>query len=227
MRDPSVGNNDATRGFVGGEDCKRVANPDRIVTCLPGHHITFILSSQRADLARTCPFLYASGMNRYYIPRKKSSKAKLLDQVQGVSRQLRTHFARHLLETGLYAGQENVIELLAAEGALTPGAIARTLGVRPPTITKTVTRLEEQGFVARRPSESDGRQIEVFLTESGEAILESVAKARKSAEAEALSGVKKKDRKELMRLLEMLSDTLETGPSGDVRQVPEADDEDD
>ncbi len=31
---------------------------------------------------------------------------------------------------------------LAAEDGLTPGILAQRLGVRPPTITKTITRLQ-------------------------------------------------------------------------------------
>ena len=154
-------------------------------------------------------------MNRYFIPENKSSKGDVVAAIQMVARQARTHYARHLLETGLYAGQENVIELLAANEAMTPGQIAKALGVRPPTITKTIARLEEQGFVQRAPSANDGRQVQVTLSENGRAILEAVADARRKAEKEAMRGIKKKDRKQLVAFLAAIAVNLATPSTAD------------
>ncbi len=43
--------------------------------------------------------------------------------------------------------------------------LAVRLSVRPPTVTKTMTRLSAQGIVDRRVSTADGRQSFVHLTE--------------------------------------------------------------
>lgn len=147
-------------------------------------------------------------MNRFYIPADEPDNATLLARLQQVARQGRTHYARHLLKTGLYAGQERIIEALAATEAMTPGALARSLGVRPPTITKTISRLEEQGFVTRAASSADGRQVSVMLTEAGRDVLGVMKKAVAKAEKQALKGLKKKERKQLEKILGKIEDNL-------------------
>lgn len=148
-------------------------------------------------------------MNRYYIEKEAEEVTKLLASLQNAARIGRTHMARLLQDTGLYAGQESVMELLSAEDGQTLGRLATTLGVKPPTVTKTVTRLAEQGFVERRPSETDARQIHVWLTEDGRAVLEHMQRAVRDAEMRALDGVKKKERKQLARILAKIEANLE------------------
>ncbi len=50
---------------------------------------------------------------------------------------------------------------------LTISAIADRLALEPSTITPAVKRLEAAGFVERRRSTVDERQVEVYLTEKG------------------------------------------------------------
>lgn len=147
-------------------------------------------------------------MNRFYIPAEETEGGSLLARLQDVARHGRTHYARHLLKTGLYAGQEKIIEALATGGPMTPGALARALDVRPPTITKTITRLEEQGFVARAASKEDGRQVLVQLTEAGRNVLGVMGKAIAKAEKQALKGLKKKERKQFEKILGKIEGNL-------------------
>lgn len=140
-------------------------------------------------------------MNRYFIPADEPRSGALLAHLQEVARHGRTHYARHLLKTGLYAGQEKIIEVLAEAETMTPGALARALDVRPPTITKTISRLEEQGFVVRSASDADGRQVRVALTQAGRDVLGAMNKAVAKAEKQALKGLKKKERKQLEKVL--------------------------
>ncbi|WP_306117584.1 MULTISPECIES: MarR family transcriptional regulator [unclassified Roseitalea] len=153
-------------------------------------------------------------MNRFYIPADETESGALLARLQEVARQGRTHYARHLLKTGLYAGQEKIIEALAAADGLTPGELARALGVRPPTITKTISRLEEQGFVARQASKTDARQIVVSLTEAGHEVLGAMKKAVAKAEKQALKGLKKKERKQLEKILGKIEENLAERAAG-------------
>lgn len=60
-----------------------------------------------------------------------------------------------------------VLGLLARRGELTVGQLATFERVQPPTMTRTVKCLEADGFVARRPHETDGRQTLIRLTDAG------------------------------------------------------------
>ncbi|EMG53857.1 MarR family transcriptional regulator [Ochrobactrum sp. CDB2] len=85
-------------------------------------------------------------MTKGEVAMSKDNKAVMLYRMQSVARLTRTVLATRLLELGLYAGQDAVMLQLAAEDGLPPGVLAQRLGVRPPTITKTITRAAEPGL---------------------------------------------------------------------------------
>ena len=79
-----------------------------------------------------------------------------------ISRQVRR-------ETPSALGQSAIstLAILAAEGPLRPGDLATREGVRPPTMTRIITSLEEGGYVARTADPADGRACLVAITPLG------------------------------------------------------------
>jgi DNA-binding MarR family transcriptional regulator len=67
----------------------------------------------------------------------------------------------------LSMSQMTVLAALFRNGEQTVGDLAVGERVQPPSMTRTVNHLEEAGYVARRPHESDGRQVLVNLSELG------------------------------------------------------------
>jgi DtxR family manganese transport transcriptional regulator len=61
---------------------------------------------------------------------------------------------------------ELIAELIDQKGEARPVEIAERMGVKQPTVTKTVARLQREGLVLRRPYRA------VFLTEAGRALAE-------------------------------------------------------
>ncbi|NKB79225.1 MarR family transcriptional regulator [Ochrobactrum daejeonense] len=137
----------------------------------------------------------------------KDNKAVVLYRLQSVARLSRTVLATRLLEQGLYAGQDAVMLQLAAEDGLTPGVLAQRLGVRPPTITKTIARLQG-GFVAKRASETDQRQSHVYLTQAGLETIRAIEKSIRKTEKDMLKSLDKKDRKTLLKMLGRMESDL-------------------
>jgi len=65
----------------------------------------------------------------------------------------------------------SALGVLFREGELTVGALAAHERVQPPSMTRTVNCLVEEGYVVRRANETDGRQVLVDLTDKGREIL--------------------------------------------------------
>ncbi|MCB1381484.1 MAG: MarR family transcriptional regulator [Notoacmeibacter sp.] len=131
----------------------------------------------------------------------KIGKGQAAARIQSVARLLRTDLAGRLLAHGLYAGQDQIMLALAEGEQMTPGQLAQKIGVKPPTVTKTINRLQAQGFVAKSGSETDARVAHVTLTDAGREALKVIEKSVKRNERAALRGFDKKDRKALMKLL--------------------------
>lgn len=145
---------------------------------------------------------------------------KVLQQVQIVARLGRTALAVKLLEKKLYAGQDQLMLALAATDGQTPSALATLIGVRPPTITKTISRLQAQGFLEKRGSETDARQANIFLTDAGREVIFGIEKSIRKTEKQALLGLDKKDQKVLTKLLRKIEgnlskDVLDADVAGD------------
>lgn len=149
----------------------------------------------------------------------KADRGATMSRLQSAARLSRTALAARLLNHGFYAGQDQIMLALDHEDGQTPGQLAGRLGVRPPTITKTINRLQVQGFLDKRASDSDARQAHIFLTDSGREAIKSIEKSVRKTEKQALKGLDKKDQKALSKLLSRVEANLSNG------QAVEIDDE--
>ncbi len=71
----------------------------------------------------------------------------------------------------LSVGSLSALGILLREGECTIGALAAHERVQPPSMTRTVNCLVDDGYAVRRPDATDGRQVLVDLTDKGRAIL--------------------------------------------------------
>jgi DNA-binding MarR family transcriptional regulator len=86
-----------------------------------------------------------------------------------------TRLARRLrqeADTGLSPSQLSALSTIVKHGPLTLRALADREQVAPPTITRVVTRLEEQGLVVRESVPGDRRVVQVRVTEDGATLLD-------------------------------------------------------
>lgn len=126
---------------------------------------------------------------------------------------------------GLFAGQEQVLQALAAAGPMTMGELAGILRVRPPTASKTVSRLSALGLVERHPEPDDARVVRVQLTADGLAKAAAIEGLWDEVEGELLAGLDGKDRRRLRKLLRKLARNLAEAAGADARGLDGADDD--
>ena len=125
----------------------------------------------------------------------------------------RSRAAKLLAEIGLHPGQETVLQVLAEQDGRTMSDLSTALAVQPPTVTKMVSRMGQQGLVERRTSRSDGRLMHVYLTPTGRERSKDVKRIWKQLEKEATAGINPKDARKLVKLLGALADGLSTAPA--------------
>jgi DNA-binding MarR family transcriptional regulator len=103
--------------------------------------------------------------------------------------------------------QLSVLGTLARHGALPIGEIAAHENVKPPSMTRTVAYLEEQGLVTRRPSATDGRHVVVDLTGEAERVMDADRRRRDAWLAQRLAALSP-DQRALLRAVAPLLDEL-------------------
>lgn len=146
-------------------------------------------------------------------PKEKYEPGTLQPELTRAARSMRTFLTRSLSASGLYAGQDGVILALSSQETMTAGAIAAELGVKPPTMTRTLSRMEAQGFITRAPDETDGRQMRAALTELGRRQVGAISYAVKATEAFALAGFSDKEIRQFCKLLKKINANI--GPEND------------
>jgi MarR family transcriptional regulator, organic hydroperoxide resistance regulator len=126
-----------------------------------------------------------------------------------VCRAHRTHVGELLAGHGLHVGQEMVLVELWQDDGLRGGDLADRLGVEPPTITRTLRRLESCGLVERRADPEDARSVRVYLTGQGQTLEEPVLRCWERAEQTVLAGMNASDRQTFQKLLDRVRSNLD------------------
>jgi DNA-binding MarR family transcriptional regulator len=122
-----------------------------------------------------------------------------------VVRHMRAAAAQHELSLT----ESAVLARLGREGPATTADLARGEGMRPQSMSAVVATLEERGFVERKPHPSDGRQVNIALTDRGAAVRSSAKDLKRAWLAQATSRLGDEDRQILARAGDILKRLLE------------------
>lgn len=127
----------------------------------------------------------------------------------------RVELGERLAALGLFPGQEQLLQALHDHQAMTMGALAELMRVRPPTASKAVARLTAQGLVERAGGAAgDGRLVRVRLTEEGYRRAATLAAIWSDAEQRLLAGFDPRERKKLRKFLRRAADNFQHDPDG-------------
>ena len=89
------------------------------------------------------------------------------------SRRLRAERSGRLSEA-----QHAVLGIVFNHGPMAPGALAEREHVRPPSMTRTIRCLVDEGLVERSPHPTDRRQVLVSVSERGVQIVKETRRRR-------------------------------------------------
>lgn len=112
-------------------------------------------------------------------------------------------------EIGLHRGQPPVLHHLHQQDGLTHSELGKRLDVSPATTTKMVQRMEQAGFVQRRPDANDQRVSRVYLTDAGRAVKAEMVRRLQTLEAEAFADFSAEEQIIMRRLLMQMRDNLQ------------------
>ena len=140
-----------------------------------------------------------------------ASTALIIMWAGRLARRVDAFYQETLRGYGLQYSDFSVLSILRFSGAVSPKQLNTTLAITSGGLTKTIQRLEREGFVSRAPDPEDGRGTLVSLTKQGERFLEPVFKETIEAHEEILHGLSKADRDRIATALRDLLDAFEGG----------------
>ncbi|RZS87509.1 MarR family transcriptional regulator [Motilibacter rhizosphaerae] len=112
---------------------------------------------------------------------------------------------RNARESDLPVGKLMALASLDRHGPMTPGELAEHEHVSPPSMTRTIAALEEQGLLTRSPHPTDRRQQILAVTPDAHAMLEADRKRRDALLTEALADLTRDERAVLAAAVPVLA----------------------
>jgi DNA-binding MarR family transcriptional regulator len=107
-------------------------------------------------------------------------------------------------ENTLSIGTISVLGVLLREGEQTVGQLAAAERVQPPSMTRTVKCLIDEGVVTSRPSERDGRSTLIAISDKGREVLLADRRRRDAWLAQQLRELTPEERALLRRVAPLI-----------------------
>ncbi len=119
-----------------------------------------------------------------------------------------------LLKSPFSLPEARVIYELAHREDATATALSEELAIDPGYLSRILRSLQGKGLIQRRPSNKDGRQSLLSLTESGEKEFSKLNAASRSEVAAMLEGLFVEERRKLLNAMETIEQILGMEPEG-------------
>lgn len=136
------------------------------------------------------------------------SSANLGFLLHDVARLMRKRFEQHARGLGLTRSQWHALAYLSRNENISQTGLADLLDLEPITLSRTVDRLVDTGFVERVPDPSDRRVWRLRLTKAGRSKLDQVRAPGDKTRAETLEGISEADRARLIGTLSAMRSNL-------------------
>lgn len=121
--------------------------------------------------------------------------------IVSTARTIERTMAAELRPLGITYRQCLVLATLALHGPLAQADLARELGIEPPTLTGVISRMERDGWVARRTCPTDARKNLVHPLPRAEEVWNSIVETALPVRERATAGLSRSDLSTLRDLL--------------------------
>ncbi|MCU1806016.1 MarR family transcriptional regulator [Cytobacillus firmus] len=119
---------------------------------------------------------------------------------------LNTELSKHQL----YRAQWSIMYYMYNDGSVTLVELSHYLGVEKPTVTRTIAKLEEMGYLEPVPTK-DKREKRMQLTGAGRKVYQEVRATIDEFEQEILQGISEEKQLEGIRLMSLIRKNLMQG----------------
>jgi DNA-binding MarR family transcriptional regulator len=131
-------------------------------------------------------------------------KDQLAYLIASLNRRLENELEERLQPGGVPIEQFRILEVLDANEKLPMGEIAALALIEPPTLTKIMDKMVNEGLVYRAPDAEDRRRVLILTAPAGKALykrLRGVSTAQERRIVDHLSGERAEELKSLLREL--------------------------
>src|SRR5580704_8121338 len=139
-----------------------------------------------------------------------TNSEEIADQLHSVAIHLLRKLRKEDEGSGLNAPRLSALSVIVFGGPIALGDLAAAEQVRPPTMTRIVNALEEQGLVLKKQNKNDGRSTLLSATPAGKKLLMEGRARRVHALAKQIAALSREQRSTLQEASEILKAVIRT-----------------
>jgi DNA-binding MarR family transcriptional regulator len=143
-------------------------------------------------------------------PKREREALVLADQIHSAAIHLLRHLRKEDDASGLSAPRLSALSVVVFGGPVTLGQLARAEQVKPPTMTRIVTGLENDGLVRREGDERDRRLTRIYPTPKGRKVLMAGRARRVELLARAVKNLRARQLADLRRGAQLLGELIDS-----------------
>ncbi|OKL35475.1 MarR family winged helix-turn-helix transcriptional regulator [Domibacillus mangrovi] len=132
---------------------------------------------------------------------------KFFQQLLLLYRPFENRLNAQLAKHDLYRAQWSILHYLSNNGSSTLVELSNYQSVEKPTVTRTINRLEELGYVEHVPGK-DRREKRMQLTELGKNIYKDVRVTIDQFEQDILKGISEEEQLEVIRIMREIQNNI-------------------
>ena len=125
-----------------------------------------------------------------------------------VARLMRKRFDARVRSVGLTRAQWQALAYLRHQEGINQSGLAELLELEPITVGRLIDRMEEAGWVERRPDAADRRVHRLYTTERARPMLKQIETIGRDVLEEILIGISEDERETMMDLLSRIRGNL-------------------
>ena len=117
-----------------------------------------------------------------------------------------------LKKVGIHPRQIPILAVLYRRDGCSQKELAQELGVKPPTVTVSIQRLEKNGLLIRRQDEKDLRVSRIYLSDAGNAIIKEGMQLAREGEKQILSAFTESELCLMRRFCQQIKENIAAMP---------------
>src|SRR5271168_1208678 len=137
-----------------------------------------------------------------------TNSQNIADQLHSAAIHLLRKLRKEDEGSGLNAPRLSALSVVVFGGPITLGDLAAAEQVRPPTMTRIVNALEDQGLVLKKQNANDGRSTLLIATPAGKKLLMAGRERRVRALVKQIAALTVQQRSTLQEAAEILKEVV-------------------
>ena len=139
---------------------------------------------------------------------EKATQQEIVHRVMHLGKRVHGRLRKLFEPHGVHRGQGRLLHVLSEGDGATQSELAERMRIQPPSLTRMVKCMQQNGLVERRRDADDDRVVRVTLTDRGRELSREARRVLRNIEKELTAGFSERELAQISKLLTRMRDNL-------------------